>query len=216
VSGGVAAVLAAALVLGCEPRLSAPAASSARASSAAPSSESVASSRSFAPGAARRGADEAPRLRALEPCVSRGYETCDNALDDDCNGAIDEGCGIPAGVLHFVAAWDGASADVDLNVTDPNGELIEVGRVGASGLSKVRDCPGRERECGGVNLENVFLEGTQAPVRGRYRVGVALESLGGETPPVWVNLSCRLGPRRYAYEVVLFEAEDEQHVELTF
>jgi hypothetical protein len=159
--------------------------------------------------------DDAPSLRALEPCVPVTYEVCFNALDDNCNGALEEGCGIPAGVVQFVIGWDAMRVDVDLNVTDPNGELIEAGRVARSGLIKTRDCPGRRQECGGMNLENVFLEGNKAPTRGTYRVSVALESLGGEQPPVWVNLSSRLGSKRYAFEIRLQSPEDERHVELT-
>jgi hypothetical protein len=159
--------------------------------------------------------EHAPTLRALEPCVPLAYEICFNALDDNCNGALEEGCGVPAGVVQFMIAWDAQRADVDLNVTDPNGELIEAGRVVQSGLIKSRDCPGRRQECGGVNLENVFLEGNKAPTRGVYRVSVALESLGGELPPIWVNLSSRLGAQHYAYEIRLMAPEDERHVELS-
>lgn len=159
--------------------------------------------------------DDPPSLRVLEPCLPQGYEVCFNALDDNCNGALEEGCGVPAGVVQFMIGWDALRADVDLNVTDPNGELIEAGRVVRSGLIKTRDCPGRRQECGGVNLENVFLEGNKAPTRGTYRVSVALESLGGEQPPIWVNLSSRLGARRYAFEIRLLAPEDERHVELT-
>jgi hypothetical protein len=158
--------------------------------------------------------DDGPSLRAAPPCLPLGYEICFNALDDNCNGALEEGCGIPAGVVQFMIGWDALRADVDLNVTDPNGELIEAGRVVRSGLIKTRDCPGRRQECSGVNLENVFLEGNKAPTRGTYRVSVALESLGGEQPPIWVNLSSRLGTKRYAFEIRLFAAEDERHVEL--
>jgi hypothetical protein len=163
----------------------------------------------------RADAETGPSIRAIEPCLPQGYEVCFNALDDNCNGALDEGCGTPAGVVQFMIGWDALKADVDLNVTDPNGELIETGRVAQSGLIKSRDCPGRRQECGGVNLENVFLEGNKAPTRGTYRVSIALESLGGEQPPVWVNLSSRLGSRRYAFEVRLMSPEDERHVELS-
>jgi tRNA (guanosine-2'-O-)-methyltransferase len=156
-----------------------------------------------------------PSIRTLEPCLPQGYEVCFNALDDNCNGALEEGCGIPAGVVQFMIGWDALKADVDLNVTDPKGQLIEAGRVVQSGLIKSRDCPGRRQECGGVNLENVFLEGNKAPTRGTYRVSVALESLGGEQPPIWVNLSSRLGAKRYAFEVRLMSPEDERHVELS-
>ncbi|MEY2929262.1 MAG: hypothetical protein RL033_11 [Pseudomonadota bacterium] len=154
-------------------------------------------------------------IRALEPCLPSNHEVCFNALDDNCNGALDEGCGTPGGVVQFMIAWDTPRADVDLNVTDPNGELIEAGRVSQSGLIKGRDCPGRRQECGGVNLENVFLEGSKAPLRGSYRLSISLEKLGGEEPPIWVTLSCRLGAKHYAFEIRLNEAEDEQRLELT-
>jgi hypothetical protein len=167
------------------------------------------------PAPTEAGDEIAPVLRALEPCVPVAYEICFNALDDNCNGALEEGCGVPAGVVQFMIGWDAPRADVDLNITDPNGELIEAGRVVQSGLIKGRDCPGRRQECGGVNLENVFLEGNKAPTRGVYRVSVALESLGGEQPPIWVNLSARLGARRFAFEVRLMAAEDERHVDLS-
>lgn len=174
-------------------------------------------------GRARRAPETGPSPRALprsedvkrlEPCVPLAYEICFNAFDDNCNGALEEGCGLPAGVVQFMIAWDSARADVDLNVTDPNGELIETGRVSRSGLLKGRDCPGRRQECGGVNLENVFLEGNKAPTRGSYRVSVTLESLAGDTPPVWVTLSSRLGAKHYAFEIRLEKPQDEQHIEL--
>lgn len=166
-------------------------------------------------GVERAAEADGPSSRSRGPCLPVAYEVCFNALDDNCNGALEEGCGVPAGVVQFMIGWDAPRADVDLNVTDPNGELIEAGRVVQSGLIKSRDCPGRRQECAGVNFENVFLEGNKAPTRGTYRVSVALESLGGEAPPVWVNLSCRLGAKRQAFEIRLVAPEDEQHVELT-
>jgi hypothetical protein len=196
------------LQLGCEPRPD----------GAAPAPRNTASRAAVArePAAATASDEElAPTLRPLEPCVPLAYEICFNALDDNCNGALEEGCGVPAGVVQFMIGWDARRADVDLNVTDPNGELIEAGRVVQSGLIKSRDCPGRRQECSGVNLENVFLEGNKAPTRGVYRVSVALESLGGEQPPIWVNLSSRLGAKHYAFELRLMAPEDERHVELS-
>lgn len=195
--------------LGCEPGAHAAGGSRRGALATAP----AAVPEPAAPGSA--SADDQPSLRALEPCLPQGYEVCFNALDDNCNGALEEGCGVPAGVVQFMIGWDALRADVDLNVTDPNGELIEAGRVVRSGLIKTRDCPGRRQECSGVNLENVFLEGNKAPTRGTYRVSVALESLGGEQPPIWVNLSSRLGARRFAFEIRLLAPEDERHIELT-
>lgn len=135
-------------------------------------------------------------------CVPSGPERCLDARDDNCNGIIDEGCGIPTGPVQFVIAWDAATADVDLRVTDPNGEMAEVGRTLASGLVKQRDCPGRDESCRGQNLENVFLDGNDPP-RGTYRVRVVLEELGGETPPVRVRLGARVGPRSYSLELLL-------------
>jgi hypothetical protein len=157
-----------------------------------------------------------PAVRRIEQCASLGYEICFNAQDDNCNGVAEEGCGIPTGVIQFIIAWDGARADVDLNVVDPNGELIEGGRVSKSGLVKDRDCPGRRQECRGKNLENVFLEGTYKPLRGTYRVSVTLEELAGEPPPIWVRLSTRLGFRTDTFEMALVEAEDERRLEVDF
>lgn len=190
------------LGLGCEPRLQA------RAGARGPAQ------RASNTGAGAEG-PQASGLRPLEPCIPLSYEICSNALDDNCNGALEEGCGTPAGVIQFMIAWDAALADVDLNVTDPDGELIEAGRAVRSGLLKGRDCPGRRQECAGVNVENVFLEGNKPPIRGTYRVSVALESLAGAEPPIWVNLSSRLGTRRYAFEIRLLEPGDVEHVDLT-
>jgi tRNA (guanosine-2'-O-)-methyltransferase len=138
-------------------------------------------------------------------------EQCGNASDDNQNGLIDEGCGLPLGSLQFLAGWSAAKADVDLRVMDPNGELIEVGRVARSGLTKDRDCPGRGSECRGHNLENVYLaEGD--PLKGEYRVRLRLESLGGETPPVRVMLGARIGPLTRSYEILLETPESEREI----
>ena len=166
-------------------------------------------------GGAAAAPAEGAGLRVLEPCFPGNHEICFNALDDNCNGALEEGCGTPGGVVQFMIAWDNPRADVDLNVTDPDGELIEAGRASQSGLIKGRDCPGRRQECGGVNLENVFLEGSKAPLRGTYRLSISLEKLGGDEPPIWVTLSARLGAKHYAYEIRLNEVEDEQRLELS-
>jgi hypothetical protein len=138
-------------------------------------------------------------------------EVCANAADDNQNGLIDEGCGLALGAVQFLAGWGAAKADVDLRVMDPNGELIEVGRVARSGLTKDRDCPGRGTECRGRNLENVYLaEGD--PLKGEYRLRLRLESLGGETPPIRVMLGARLGPVSRSYEVLLETPESEREI----
>ncbi len=144
-------------------------------------------------------------------CVASGPELCFNARDDNCNGIIDEGCGVNTGLVQFAVAWVEAGADVDLRVTDPNGELVEAGRATQSGLVKDRDCPGKLNACRGQNMENVYLEDGD-PVRGKYRLRVRLEQLGAENPPILVTLGARVGPKTYALEMSLSRAGDEHEV----
>lgn len=170
-------------------------------------------------GAARAGAPPAPAVPAsdqaalVEATTPTSPEQCSNAVDDNQNGLVDEGCGLEVGLVQFIAGWSAPKADVDLRVLDPNGELIEVGRVSKSGLTKDRDCPGRGAECQGRNFENVYLtEGEPTP--GEYRVRLRLETLGGEAPPIVVRLGARLGPISRAYDVVLEAAEAEHEIKL--
>jgi tRNA (guanosine-2'-O-)-methyltransferase len=135
-------------------------------------------------------------------CSPTGVEICFNARDDNCNGVIDEGCGVRTGILQFTIAWAEPSADVDLNVTDPSGELARVGEASESGLIKDRDCPRASGECQGQNIENVYLaEGD--PRRGRYRVVVRLDKLNGAAAPIRTQLGVRVGQRSYAMELQL-------------
>lgn len=154
-----------------------------------------------------------PGVVVERACNPTGPELCFNAVDDNCNGIIDEGCGVHTGIVQFAIAWDKPGADVDLNVTDPNGELVEVGRVAQSGLVKERDCPGRHDACHGQNMENVYLEEGD-PVRGQYRVRIRLEKLGGEDPPVRVRFGARVGPKTYAAELELGRPEQEQELDV--
>jgi hypothetical protein len=179
------------------------------------------------PGGGRPPADPGPRLERLvaEPgvvvfraCTPAGAEACFDARDDNCNGVIDEGCGLRTGLVQFVIAWDRPAADVDLLVTDPNGELVDAppeaggaGRAVESGLVKERDCPGESTACHGQNLENVYLESGE-PLRGAYRVRVRLEKLGGENPPIRVTFGARVGPRTYQMELDLVRAEEEKEI----
>lgn len=152
-----------------------------------------------------------PGVVVRQACTPSGPELCFNARDDNCNGIIDEGCGVATGLVQFAVAWSLPNADVDLEVTDPNGELAEVGRAAKSGLVKDRDCPGKTNACRGQNMENVYLEEGDPP-RGKYRVRVRLEKLGGENPPVQVMLGARVGPKTYSLELELTKPEDERVV----
>jgi tRNA (guanosine-2'-O-)-methyltransferase len=140
--------------------------------------------------------------------VPTAPEICGNAFDDNGNGLADEGCGLPTGLAQFLAAWEEPKADVDLRVLDPNGELVEVGRPTKSGLVKERDCPGRKSDCGGHNLEVVYLEQGKL-LRGDYRVRVRLVSLGGAEPPVSVHFAARVGYRSYGSSFELTRPEGE-------
>jgi len=143
-----------------------------------------------------------PAGAALETaCTPTGVELCFNGRDDNCNGAIDEGCGVHTGILQFTAAWDAPTADVDLDVTDPMGELAQrASEPTAGGLRKDRDCP---RDCRGQNSENVFLAETTTPAPGKYRVALRLDKLNGATAPIRVQFAARVGPRAFSATVEL-------------
>jgi len=158
----------------------------------------------------------APRSgRALpeRASVATGPEVCGNALDDNGNGLAEEGCGVTTGAVEFLASWDEPTADVDLRVTDPNEELVEVGRPTESGLVKERDCPGRDGECRGKNLESVYQEQGE-PAAGRYVVRVVLVSLGKAEPPVDVRIWMRVGARAYAESVRLTHVDADWQTNL--
>ncbi len=147
-------------------------------------------------------------------CVPSGVEMCFDAFDNNCNGVIDEGCGLHTGVLQFTIAWQQATADVDLNVNGPDGDLASFDKPNKSGLLKDRDCPGADGQCYGQNVENVFLaEGR--PRRGRYRVVVRLEELHDSSPPIKVRLSARIGQRHFSSLVELKERNDQREFEFT-
>lgn len=149
-------------------------------------------------------------------CVPTGPERCFDARDDNCNGVIDEGCGVQTGVLQFTIAWSEAAADVDLEVTDPDGELATTEGPTRTGLVKDRDCPRAGADCQGQNVENVFL-GEGQPARGRYRVVVRLDALGGARPPIEVQLGARVGQRTFSLPIQLSpgRATEEKAFEFT-
>jgi tRNA (guanosine-2'-O-)-methyltransferase len=162
---------------------------------------------------ARASVESSDDVGLTSATTATAPEVCGNASDDNRNGLIDEGCGLSRGLVQFLAGWSASKADVDLRVVDPNGELIEVGRVARSGLTKDRDCPGRGTECQGRNLENVYLAEGE-PLKGEYRLRLRLESLGGESPPIRVKVGARLGAYSRSYEVELETPESEREIRL--
>lgn len=145
--------------------------------------------------------DGAPLEQA---CTPSGVELCFDAVDNNCNGVIDEGCGLHTGILQFAISWDAAEADVNLEVTDASGEIVQPGESSQGGLFRDRDCP--KDGCLGQNIENVYLVNGE-PERGRYRVAVKLEKLGGATAPVHVRLGVRVGQQSYALRMDLSPGE---------
>lgn len=143
------------------------------------------------------------------PCVPSGPELCFNALDDNCNGLLDEGCGVRSGLVHFMAAWAEADVDVDLHVTDPGGEVAEVGHVSERGLTKQQDCPGGQSLCYGQNYESVYLEG-EDPAPGVYEVRIRLDDLGSAEPPIAVRVGARLGDATSNTVIHLLHEKDER------
>jgi tRNA (guanosine-2'-O-)-methyltransferase len=148
--------------------------------------------------AGERGGTTASQFEVA--CLPSGPEVCYNAADDNCNGLIDEGCGTPSALVHIALSWREPDVDVDLDVTSPDGELVEVDKPLQNGLVKLRDCPGDDDDCRGTNSEHVLLQPEHAVPVGTYRVTVRLEAINGAEPPIRVHLSGRLGPRSYASE----------------
>jgi hypothetical protein len=136
-------------------------------------------------------------------CLPGAPERCGNAWDDDCNGLFDEGCGLNTGLAQFLIAWDAPGADVDLEVIDPRGHLAEAGRLTVTGLIKERDCPGRNDDCKGARLENVYLEAGRSLAPGTYTVRVSLITLRDRDQPARVALSVRLGDHHHAERFTL-------------
>lgn len=156
---------------------------------------------------------EAASEQAHDPdyvCLPGAPERCANAWDDNCNGLFDEGCGLNTGLAQFLIAWDAPGADIDLDVIDPQGQLAEAGQITRSGLIKERDCPGRNEDCKGARLENVYLEAGRKLVTGPYRVRVRLVALRERDLPARVTLAVRLGDQNHAERFVLAREGEER------
>ena len=171
------------------------------------------------PGPVAPGSSLVPKNLAVtgglvSACVPTGPEICFNATDDNCNGVIDEGCGASTGVLQFMIAWGDSPADVDIEVVDPNGSKThKANRSGASGLQLEKNCP--EDGCHGQNVENVFLDGIDAP-RGKYLVEVKLVDARSAELPVRVHLAARIGSRTYGADLVLQPERGKDRQSITF
>jgi tRNA (guanosine-2'-O-)-methyltransferase len=153
-------------------------------------------------------------LNLERACTPSGVELCFDALDNNCNGIIDEGCGLHTGILQFTIAWSEASADVDLNVNGPDGQMATNKSATDAGLLKDRDCPGSDGRCYGQNVENVFLSEGR-PRRGRYRVVVRLEDIKSARSPIRVRLSVRIGQQHFSSVVHLEENGQQRAFEFS-
>ena len=149
----------------------------------------------------------------LAACTPTGVELCFNAVDDNCNGVIDEGCGVHTGLLQIAMAWE-KGPDVDLNVTDPTGEMARPGDKTQGGLRKDRDCGSPNDGCHGQNLENVHFDG-DAPPKGRYQIEVRLQRANPDQLPVRVRLGLRIGARTHTLELQLSHPGEAQIVAFT-
>lgn len=168
--------------------------------------------------AARAKHAEAPRDSSEEAspdgvaCLAAGPEHCYDAVDNNCNGLIDEGCGTPSGLVHIAISWREPEVDVDLEVISPDGTLVEVEKTLDNGLTKLRDCPGEENACRGVNTEHVVLQPEHAVPIGTYLVRVRLEDSAGAEPPIEVSVAARLGPKSYATRLELAAEKDAREL----
>ncbi len=70
-------------------------------------------------------------VTVIETSCQQGAQELCNGLDDNCDGQIDEGCGYQSGNIQITLAWQGG-ADLDMYVTDPQGETISYGNTNVS------------------------------------------------------------------------------------
>lgn len=153
-------------------------------------------------------------VTALVPLgVGGGPETCFNALDDNGNQLIDEGCGVAQGQVQVMLAWEAPGVDLDLYVTDPNGEIAVHGAATRSGLTRTSDCPDAESDCHTQAYEGVYLEEVDA-LPGKYQVRLRLEERPAEQSPIFATLSIRQPQGTQGYRLEFYQ--EGQEARLTF
>lgn len=154
-----------------------------------------------------------PELHLDKELPLLGVEICFNAWDDNQNSLIDEGCDLHQGPLQVMIAWSEESADVDLFVRDPKGEIAYSGVGTNSGLTHSSDCPSEKNACSGQNYENVFVEQSEL-LGGAYQIRVRLEKMPEDKMSLAVALGIRVHQRSFAHEIVFFKEGQEVLLDL--
>jgi hypothetical protein len=135
-------------------------------------------------------------------------ETCFNGWDDNQNTLIDEGCGVDQGEIQFMISWAEPRVDVDLYVTDPEGQIAPIDGVTDLGLSRSLDCPDEKNACAGQNFENVYLEEMDV-TGGSYGVRVRVENIPAGIESVDVALGVRLPQKTESLQLTFFRPGQE-------
>ena len=130
-----------------------------------------------------------------EGCRQGAVEAC-NGLDDNCNGQIDEGCGYASGSIQITLSWD-TGADLDLHVTDPNGDTLYFDRPRVrSGGFLDHDATGVcVTDTGNNGIENAYWNSSDPPP-GDYQVEVHYyRECGSAGGPTHATVSIAIGGR---------------------
>jgi len=110
-----------------------------------------------------------------------------NGIDDDCDGLVDEDW-VKSGPLQITLWWEGGP-DLDLAVTDPKGQKINV-KKRKSKTGGEMDKDSRSACKGGETIENIYW--VKSPPKGTYQVKVNYYSTCGasktDPPPVTANI----------------------------
>ena len=119
-----------------------------------------------------QGQTTATGVTVIEASCTPGAQEACNGLDDNCDGRIDEGCGYQSGNIQITLGWN-TGADLDMYVTDPNGETIYYGHnTSSSGGNLDHDARGN---CGNgqsnSQIENIYWNQPNPP-HGTYNVEV--------------------------------------------